>query len=118
MLCAAICFGAGALTAATRHWLAPIVHVSIRNDSGEDLVKVAVVHASGGAVTTVTLPGLKHAQSTAVKFYVADPSGYRIEATFPDGRVVKGGSGYVEAGYATSEVIGKAAITGTPGLHY
>jgi hypothetical protein len=115
---AAICFAAGALTAGARHWFEPTVQVSIRNESGEGLAKILLVHESGGKVTTVTLPALKHGQSTDARFYVGDPSGYRLEATFLDGRVVKGGTGYVEAGSSTSEVIGKSATTRTQSFLY
>ena len=116
MLFGAICFAAGALTAGLMDWFEPTVHVAVRNDSGETLAKVVLIHESRGKVTTVTLPALEHGDATDATFYIAGEGGYRIEATFPDGRVMQGGSGYVEAGYSTSEVIGKSKITGNHGF--
>ena len=113
VLFAGICFAAGALAAGLMDWFEPTVHVSIRNDSGERLAKVVVIHEARGKVTTVALPGLNHGESTDATFYIAGESGYRIEGTFLDGRVVRGGIGYVEAGYSTCEVIGKSKVTGT-----
>lgn len=117
VLCAAVGFAAGAITASMRDWLQPIVHVVIENDSGEDLMNMHLIHESGGTLSTATLPALKHGQSTDLKFYVAGAGSYQIEAKFKSGRMVTGGLGYVEAGHSSKEVIGKSSIIGTHRIH-
>ncbi|GGY84880.1 hypothetical protein ACFFTM_05010 [Pseudoduganella plicata] len=114
MLFAGICFAAGALTAAIRGWFQPVVHVRVTNASGADLAAVVLIHESGRGTGTMTLPALPRGASAEAHFFLAGEGSYRIEATFADGRVVKGGYGYVEPGYATREVIENSGIASSP----
>lgn len=110
ILLAATCYAAGAITAGMKHWFQPLVHVSIENDSGEDLANLVLTHESSGKISTVTLPALKRGQATELNFFVAGEGSYQIEALFPDGRIAKNGAGYVESGSSIKEVIGKPRI--------
>lgn len=115
ILVAAVCFAAGAITAGIRHWFQPLVHVSIENDSGEDLSKLVLIHKSTGLASTVTLPTLKHGQSTELNFFLAGEGSYEIEALFPDGRTATNGAGYVESGSSIKEVIRQSKVVPNAG---
>lgn len=106
----AIGFFFGAFTAVTRHWFQPIGHVMIKNDSGQDFSGLTITHTSNRLTSTVALPALKAGESTDVRFFVAGEGGYEIEARFSDGRVIKGGAGYIESGYSATEVVGASKI--------
>jgi hypothetical protein len=110
-------FFAGAFTAGARHWFQPVAHVSIRNASGHDFSALKLTYMSGGITSNVVLPALKYGQTTDVRFYVAGEGGYEIEARFGDGRVLKGGAGYVESGYSVAEVVGTSKIEGRTVSH-
>lgn len=107
ILLAAVSFAAGAIIAGLQHWFQPVVHVAIKNDSDEDLVKLVLTHESRGLISTVTLPALKRGQSTELSFFVAGEASYQVQAQFPDGRIVTNAAGYVETGSSIKEVIAK-----------
>jgi len=103
-------FVAGALTAGMRHWFHPICHVAIKNDSGQTVSSLKFTHESGGLTSVVALPALKQGHSTEVHFFVAGEGGYQIDATLADGRVIRGGAGYIETGYKATEIVGASTI--------
>lgn len=118
LICSAISFAAGAFTAGMRGWLSPIVHVTIENDSGEDLANMLLRHKSDGRVTTVMFPALKNGRSVDLKYYAGNVGGYEVEVRLADGRVLRGGSGYIEGGHSSREVITRSGIVGKQGFHY
>lgn len=109
-------FVAGAVTAGTRGWFSPVVRVVVENRSGADVTNVVLTHRSGGRTSTILLPALKNRQSAQLRYYAGDAGGYEISATLADGRTLKGGSGYAEGGYSTSEIITASTIKGSPGF--
>lgn len=106
----AIGFVGGALTAGARHWFQPLAHITIKNDSGQDLSALTLTHSSSRFTSTVALPALKQGESTNFRFFIAGEGGYSIEAKFADGRVIKGGAGYVESGYKVTDVVGASKV--------
>lgn len=112
LLLCAVCFAGGAIAGGLRGWFTPVVLVSVENRSGEDVSNVVLRHNSDGKSTIVMLPTLKNGETSKFKYYAGNPGGYQIAATLPDGRIVKGGDGYVEGDSSTTEVISADKITG------
>lgn len=98
-------FVSGAITAGMRSWFQPVAHVTIENESGQDITDVKFTHVTGGIRSITQLPALRDGQSTTVHFFIAGEGGYGLDATLSDGRVLTTNGGYIESGYRTTEVV-------------
>ena len=49
-------------------------------------------------------------QSILVKYYQSGEGGFTIEATLENGKVLRGNSGYIEAGYSINKTISSKEI--------
>lgn len=107
---AAIFFIAGALTAGMRHWFQPLVTVNVINESGQHIKSLRIVHSSLGGKGTIETASLRPGEERTIRFFLAGEGSYSIEASLEDGRVLKGGEGYVEAGYASRQVVSKTGV--------
>jgi hypothetical protein len=107
----AICFIAGALTARERHWFQPLVTVTLINQSDQDIKSLRLMHTTSGGKGTLEVASLRAGKSATMKFFIAGEGSYALEATLENGQVLKGGEGYVEAGYTSRHIISKTGIT-------
>jgi len=99
-------FVAGVVVAAALHLGAPIATVRLHNASGKGTVSLRLVHEHG----LVEFANLAIGATRTAHFYVPGKSSYIINLAFADGQSLKGGAGYVEAGYLITETIAESEV--------
>jgi hypothetical protein len=107
---AALTFVAGAGTAAWRGWGSGDVTTTILNATDKPLRTVTIQFETCGSTGTAASGELKPGDSRQLRFSVCGEGGYTVVAEYADGRIVRGGGGYVEAGYNCSDTISTAGI--------
>lgn len=103
-------FISGALTAVMRSWFQLVAHVTIQNESGQDITDIKFTDISAGRKSAMLLSVLPHGQRTTVHFFVAGEGGYGLEATLSDGRVLTANGGYIESRYRVTDVVRASSI--------
>ena len=63
---------------------------------------------------TITGHDLPPGESKTARYLLCGEGDYTVEAVFVDGRTVKSAEGYVEAGYASTEVVTVNGIKSSP----
>ena len=101
-----VSFAAGIVVAAALHLGAPIATVRLHNASGKGIASLRLVHEHG----LVEFANLAIDATRSVHFYVPGKSSYMITLVFADGQSLKGGAGYVEAGYLITETIAESEV--------
>jgi hypothetical protein len=101
-----VSFAVGVFVAAALHLGSPIATVKLQNASGKGIVSLRLVHEHG----VVEVANLAVDATRTVRFYVPGESSYKITSVFADGQSLKGGAGYVEAGYSITETIAPGEI--------
>lgn len=114
LLLAAIFFTAGGYIAAKRGWFHPGVTVKVINESGQRITSMRVQYWSGGGKGIIEDASLQSTNAKLFQFLLGGEGSYTLEATLEDGRVLKGGEGYVENGYLCKQVISKTGIRTYP----
>jgi len=101
-----VSFAAGFVVAAALHLGAPIATVRLHNASGKGIASLRLVHEHG----LVEFANLAIDATRSATFYVPGKSSYSINLAFADGQSLKGGAGYVEAGYYITETIAESEV--------
>jgi hypothetical protein len=91
--------------------LEPSAQVTLKNESGQAIRDLKLTNSTAGQKSTILLPALNQDESTTIKFFLMGEGSYQVEATLADGRLVKGGEGYVESGYQGTKVVRATEIT-------
>jgi hypothetical protein len=89
---------------------APIAQVTLKNESGQAIENLKLTNTTSRQTSTILLPALNQGQSTTIQFLLVGEGSYQVEAKLADGRLVKGGEGYIESGYRGSKVVDTTAI--------
>lgn len=87
----------------------PGVHavvVEVQNVTNQSINKVRLSHERG----SVEICNLAAGQKQTLAFFPGGENTYSIKAYLADGRIVEGGGGYVEPGYAMKEIINESEI--------
>ncbi len=100
-----LAFSAGAITAGVRQWFQPIVTVDLVNRSGQPVTKLSVNVRTGGYESEISVRALPVGESHTVRFVLAGEGSYQVNATLANGTILRGGAGYVEAGYSARETL-------------
>ncbi|WP_375761347.1 hypothetical protein [Corallococcus exercitus] len=84
-------------TSPARAW----IEVRVENRTGQDVREVRLEHDQG----QVLYRPLGKGDTVTLAYPVKGESGYRLIAVLEDGRELRGGSGYIERGARTREVL-------------
>jgi hypothetical protein len=104
-------FAGASLMSAARPGIHAVV-VEVKNASKLTIKKLVLTHEQG----SVEICNLSPSQIQTLAFFSGGENTYLLKAYFEDGRVVEGGGGYVEPGYAMRETISKSRIDTSYGL--
>ncbi|MBZ0069218.1 MAG: hypothetical protein K8F26_10450 [Thiobacillus sp.] len=88
------------------------VVVEAKNTSKLTINKLVLTHEHG----SVEIHNLMPNQIQTLAFFPGGENAYHLKVYFDDGRVVEGGGGYVEPGYAMRETISTSRIDTHYGL--
>ncbi len=91
--------------------LPPVAQVTFKNESGQVISNLKLNTETGGQTSTILLPSLAKGQSTDIRLFLLGEGSYQVKATLADGRVVEGGSGYVESGHRATQVVRSGGIS-------
>jgi hypothetical protein len=115
--CGAVGFAIGALVASSNGWGSHAVVGNIVNESDEVVQSAAVHFETCGGTGNAVVGELRPGASQRVHYSVCGEGGYVVEATFEDGRKIRGNEGYVEVGYVSTDRISSARITSTQSIY-
>ena len=90
-------------------------HVS--NATTQKLRSVTIQFETCGKDGSVSAGELRPGYSRRLRYEVCGEGGYTVEAVFSDGRIVKGGGGYVENGYVSTDRISDVGISSHQSLY-
>ena len=107
----AIGFGAGVKVSSELCPIPPVAQVTFNNESGQSVSDLKLNTTTGGQNSTILLPSLENGKSTNIRFFLLGEGSYEVTATLADGRMVKGGAGYVESGHKTTKRIRAEGIS-------
>jgi hypothetical protein len=110
-------FAAGGWTAIQRGWGTQSVTAIVINDTDLILRAVTVRFEACGSKGSMSAGELAPGQSHRLRYSVCGEGGYTVEAEFADGQVVKGGGGYVESGYVSTERISRNGIVSSQAFY-
>ena len=111
--CVAVGFAIGAWVASYSGWGSRAVVANIVNESDQIVRSAAVLFETCGGTGSAVVGELRPGASQRVHYSVCGEGGYVLEATFEDGRKMRGKEGYVEVGYVSTDRISSARITST-----
>jgi hypothetical protein len=114
LVLAAVIFGSGATTAVLRGWGSRAVTAEVINGAEQPLRSFTVRYSTCGMEGVITGHDLPPGESKTVRYSLCGEGGYVVEALFADGRMLKSAEGYVEAGYASTEVVTATGIKSSP----
>ncbi len=120
VLCAgrvAVGFAIGAWVASYSAWGSHAVVANIVNESDQIVRSAAVLFVTCGGTGTAVVGELRPGASQRVHYSVCGEGGYVLEATFEDGRKIRGNEGYVEVGYVSTDRISSQRITSTQRIY-
>jgi hypothetical protein len=89
----------------------PSAQVTLKNESGQAIRDLKLTNSTGAQTSTILLPALNQGESTTIQFLLLGEGSYQVEATLADGRLVKGGEGYVESGSQDTRVVRATEIS-------
>jgi hypothetical protein len=77
------------------------VLVEVTNHTGQAIKEIRIEHKTGMLLRR----GLADGKTITLPFAAYGEASYELHAVLADGKVLKGGIGYVESGYETKEVL-------------
>ena len=86
--------------------------VEVKNVSNLTIKRLVLTHEHG----TIEINNLTPKQTQTLAFFPGGEDTYLLKAYFEDGRIIEGGGGYVEPGYAMREMISASKIDTHYGL--
>ncbi|OGI45005.1 MAG: hypothetical protein A2637_00890 [Candidatus Muproteobacteria bacterium RIFCSPHIGHO2_01_FULL_65_16] len=86
---------------------AQAAYVEVINKSNFGIAGLKILHKFGA----VTHGRIETGRRVTIPIYAGGEGSYKIEVTLDNGALLKGGLGYVEAGYATEEIVINSGIT-------
>jgi hypothetical protein len=114
--CIATGFAIGAWVASHNAWGSQSVTANIVNESGQTVRSAVVLFETCGGSGSAVVGELRPGASRQLHYSVCGEGGYVLEATFADGRTVRGNEGYVEVGYVSTDRISSERITSTQSI--
>jgi hypothetical protein len=94
----------------------PGVTAHVTNATNQNLGSVTIHYETCGRRGSVSTGDLGPGKSRRLRYSVCGEGGYSVQAHFADGRLLRGGGGYVETGYISTDVISSDEITSRQSL--
>ena len=91
-------------------WSQELVEVTITNNSGQYIKSLSLAYTGYTMSGSISIKPPAKEQSILVKYYQSGEGGFTIEATLENGKVLRGNSGYIEAGYSINKTISSKEI--------
>jgi hypothetical protein len=106
-----VAFLALAAAAAWRGVWSSGVTAHVTNGTSQGLRSVTIRFETCGKHASVSSGAVAPGESRRLRYAVCGEGGYVVEATFSDGRIIRGGGGYVETGSVSTDRISSAGIS-------
>lgn len=98
-------FFAGALTSSVLGWLQPSTTIEVKNTSGKTIRYLDLTYRGIGNHHGRIAENLEPGQAVTFRWATDSEASYRLQATFEDGTVTKGGAGYTSRGEVIHEAV-------------